>query len=45
MCDGPTCGGISGAQVSRVDELVYGFGLDRLYRDARKAKFTLFRRA
>jgi len=33
------------AQVSRVDELVYGFGLDRLYRDARKAKFTLFRRA
>lgn len=32
-------------QVSRIDELVYSFGLDRMYRDARKAEFQLFRRA
>jgi len=32
-------------QVSRIDELVYGFGLDRMYQDARKANFQLFRRA
>ena len=33
------------AQVSRIDELVYGFALDRMYREAHKAKFTMFRRA
>ena len=33
------------AQVSRIDELVYGFALDRMYREALKAKFTMFRRA
>jgi hypothetical protein len=32
-------------QVSRIDELVYGFGLGRMYQDARKANFQLFRRA
>jgi len=32
-------------QVSRIDELVYGFALDRMYREAHKAKFTMFRRA
>ena len=33
----------SGAQVTRIDELVYGFALDRMYRDARQANFPLFR--
>ena len=33
------------AQVTRIDELVYGFGLERMYRDAREANFPLFRRA
>ena len=33
------------AQVSRIDELVYGFALDRLFRDARKVNFQLARRA
>ncbi len=29
------------AQVTRIDELVYGFGLERMYRDARKANLPL----
>ena len=40
QCDPP-----SRAQVSRIDELVYGFALDRFFRDASKANFQLARRA
>ena len=47
VCDRPTFSGTppAGAQVSRIDELVYGFALDRFYRDASKANILLARRA
>ena len=50
VCDRPTCsagavGPSPGAQVSRIDELVYGFALGRFYRDASKANIQLARRA
>ena len=47
VCDRPTFSGTppAGAQVSRIDELVYGFALDCFYRDASRANIQLARRA
>ena len=41
LCDGADVWELPRAQVTRIDELVYGFGLERMYRDARKANLPL----